>query len=411
MERDQGRSLFGSFFGYFIAHSTIANLVLVLVVVLGFFSINKLRSQFFPDVIIETINISAYWPGAGAEDLDTGVVGYLEPSLLELEGIDRIVSRSYEGVSRITIDFVSNWDMEKALDDVKIAIEEAQNLPDELDDIEVKRRVWRDRVTNVVFSGPFTIEQLEKYSDEFLQLLYSEGIAKTSTRGGMEPIVRVVVPEISLLRNNLTLRELSNAVSSGASSRPAGETNDGLARLKAGSDKTQQVDLAEITAKTFLNGESIKLGDISTISIDEFPKVEFFKENNPAIITRVDRGSDGDAIDIQDKVENLIKKFQLNMPETLTIELSGTRTEAIKNRLNILISNGVVGLILVLFFLFLFLNAETAFWVAVGIVLFFVPVTFINGLPILSFVLFGLGAGVQVFCVGWLWFGRHKGKL
>ena len=163
MERDQGPSLFGSFFGYFIAHSTIANLVLVVVVVLGFFSINKLRSQFFPDVIIETINISAYWPGAGAEDLDTGVVGYLEPSLLELEGIERIVSRSYEGVSRITINFVSNWDMEKALDDVKIAIEEAQNLPDELDDIDVKRRVWRDRVTNVVFSGPFTIEQLEKY--------------------------------------------------------------------------------------------------------------------------------------------------------------------------------------------------------------------------------------------------------
>ena len=158
MERDQGPSLFGSFFGYFIAHSTIANLVLVVVVVLGFFSINKLRSQFFPDVIIETINISAYWPGAGAEDLDTGVVGYLEPSLLELEGIERIVSRSYEGVSRITIDFVSNWDMEKALDDVKIAIEEAENLPDELDDIDVKRRVWRDRVTNVVFSGPFTIE-------------------------------------------------------------------------------------------------------------------------------------------------------------------------------------------------------------------------------------------------------------
>ena len=58
MERDQGPSLFGSFFGYFIAHSTIANLVLVLVVVLGFFSINKLRSQFFPDVPIEKININ-----------------------------------------------------------------------------------------------------------------------------------------------------------------------------------------------------------------------------------------------------------------------------------------------------------------------------------------------------------------
>ena len=367
MEQDTRSSLFGSFFGYFIAHSTIANLVLVLVIVLGVFSISKLRSQFFPDVVIETISISVNWSGAGAEDLDSGVVGYLEPSLLELEGIEKIVSRSYEGLSSITIDFLPNWDMNKALDDVKIAVEEAQNLPDDIDEIDVKRRVWRDRVTNIVFSGPFTVEQLEKYSDEFLQLLYKEGITKTTSRGGMEPIVRVVVPEISLLKNNLTLRELSNAVSVGASSRPAGETKDGLARLKAGSEKTRQFDLAEITARTSSSGESIKLGDISVISIDESPTVEFFKGDNPAIITRVDRGPEGDAIKIQEKVEALIDEFQLNMPETLTIELSGTRTEAIKNRLNILISNGVVGLILVLFFLFLFLNAETALWVAVGI--------------------------------------------
>ena len=367
MEQDTRSSLFGSFFGYFIAHSTIANLVLVLVIVLGVFSISKLRSQFFPDVVIETISISVNWSGAGAEDLDSGVVGYLEPSLLELEGIEKIVSRSYEGLSSITIDFLPNWDMNKALDDVKIAVEEAQNLPDDIDEIDVKRRVWRDRVTNIVFSGPFTVEQLEKYSDEFLQLLYKEGITKTTSRGGMEPIVRVVVPEISLLKNNLTLRELSNAVSMGASSRPAGETKDGLARLKAGSEKTRQFDLAEITARTSSSGESIKLGDISVISIDESPTVEFFKGDNPAIITRVDRGPEGDAIKIQEKVEALIDEFQLNMPETLTIELSGTRTEAIKNRLDILISNGVVGLILVLFFLFLFLNAETALWVAVGI--------------------------------------------
>ena len=134
---------------------------MVLVIVSGVFSISKLRSQFFPDVVIETISVSVNWSGAGAEDLDTGVVGYLEPSLLELEGIEKIVSRSYEGVSRITIDFVPNWDMNKALDDVKIAVEEAQNLPDDIDEIDVKRRIWRDRVTNIVFSGPFTVEQLE----------------------------------------------------------------------------------------------------------------------------------------------------------------------------------------------------------------------------------------------------------
>ena len=53
----------------------------------------------------------------------------------------------------------------------------------------------------------------------------------------------------------------------------------------------------------------------------------------------------------------------------------------------------------------------SCFWVAVGIVLFFVPAIFIRELPILSFVLLGTGASIQVFCVGWLWFGRHKNKI
>ena len=71
----------------------------------------------------------------------------------------------------------------------------------------------------------------------------------------------------------------------GASSRPAGETSDGLARLKAGAQKTQQIDLSGITVKTLGIGENIKLGDIGSISVDRSPAVEFFKGENPAIIT------------------------------------------------------------------------------------------------------------------------------
>ena len=104
-----------------------------------------------------------------------------------------------------------------------------------------------------------------------------------------------------------------------------------MARLKAGAQKTQEIDLSGITVKTLGTGENIKLGDIGSISVDRSPAVEFFKGEYPAIITRVDRGSEGDAIEIQEKVEATIEEFQLNTPDTLSIELSGTRTEAIKN--------------------------------------------------------------------------------
>ena len=136
MEKDWNNSFYGSFFGYFIRHSTIANLIMIGLIVFGLFSVNKLRSQFFPDVIIETINVTIKWPGTGGDDLDRGVVSFLEPNLLDLDGLDKIVSTSYEGVSRIKIDFETNWDMDKALEDVKLAVEETQNLPSELKEIE-----------------------------------------------------------------------------------------------------------------------------------------------------------------------------------------------------------------------------------------------------------------------------------
>ncbi len=385
MENHGDNSFFGSFFGYFIRHSTIANLIMIGLIVFGVFSVSKLRSQFFPDVIIETINVTIKWPGTGGDDLDRGVVSFIEPNLLDLDGLDKIVSTSYEGVSRIQIDFETNWDMEKALEDVKLAIEETQNLPSELEEIDVKRRIWRDRVTNVVFSGPFSVDQLEKYSDEFLQILYAQGISKTSIRGINEPIIRVTVPESELIKNGLTLRELSNSIKSGASSKPAGETADGLARLKAGVEKTEELDLAGITVKTLSNGDNILLGELGYIRTEIVPINQFFQGKNPAIIMRIDRGQEGDAIAIQEKVEKTIETFKSSMPESLKIELSGTRSEAIKNRLNILISNGVIGLLLVLFFLFIFLSAETAFWVAVGI-------------PIALFASFGLMflAGISI---------------
>ena len=306
MEKDWNNSFFGSFFGYFIRHSTIANLIMIGLIVFGVFSVNKLRSQFFPDVIIETINVTIKWPGTGGDDLDRGVVSFLEPNLLDLDGLDKIVSTSYEGVSRIQIDFETNWDMEKALEDVKLAVEETQNLPSELEEIDVNRRIWRDRVTNVVFSGPFSVDQLEKYSDEFLQMLYAQGISKTSIRGVNEPVVRVTVPESKLIKNGLTLRELSNSIKIGASSKPAGETSDGLARLKAGVEKTEELDLANITARTLSNGDNILLGDLGYIRTEIVPVNQFFQGKNPAIIMRVDRGQEGDAIGIQQKVEETI---------------------------------------------------------------------------------------------------------
>jgi len=65
---------------YFTRHRTIANLLLVVMLVLGAASAPNMRAQFFPDVILERVNVNVEWDGAGPEDVDNGIVQILEPA-------------------------------------------------------------------------------------------------------------------------------------------------------------------------------------------------------------------------------------------------------------------------------------------------------------------------------------------
>ncbi|MEM9270576.1 MAG: efflux RND transporter permease subunit, partial [Pseudomonadota bacterium] len=72
---------------YFTRHPTAANLLLVIMIALGLAATTQLRSQFFPDVVVQEVNVYVSWDGAGPEDIDSGVVAVLEPALIGVEGV------------------------------------------------------------------------------------------------------------------------------------------------------------------------------------------------------------------------------------------------------------------------------------------------------------------------------------
>ena len=147
-------------------------------IVLGLVASTRLRAQFFPDVIINTIVVSVVWNGAGPEDIDEGIVSVLEPNFLGLEGLEKIISTSRQGLARIVLDFEDSWDMDRAGDEVKAIVDTISNLPDTAEGPKIRRIAWRDKVTDVVISGPISVEQLETYADEFSQKIYRKGISQ-----------------------------------------------------------------------------------------------------------------------------------------------------------------------------------------------------------------------------------------
>lgn len=358
----------GGLLSYFTRHRTVANLLLLVMLVLGAAAIPNMRAQFFPDVILERVDVTVSWEGAGPEDMDAGIVQLLEPALLAVEGVTSTEASSHPSWTRVRLEFEPNWDMSRAVEDVRTAIDGVTDLPEGSEEPEIRRGAWRDRVTDVVISGPTDTNQLAKLTDEFINRLFSAGVTRTEIRGIAAPQIIVEITTAQLIANDITMEEIASAIAAEVSTDPAGEVEGAGARIRAGTEKRTPEQIEDIALRTFANGAKLKVGDIARIRVEGVTRHRsYFVGDDPAMSIRVDRSNLGDAIDIQHTVEDVAREMQASLPEGVKIELIRTRAQAITDRLNILVNNGLMGLGLVVCLLFLFLNARIAFWVAAGI--------------------------------------------
>ncbi|MFD0981726.1 efflux RND transporter permease subunit [Tropicimonas aquimaris] len=353
---------------YFTRHGTAANLLLVVLIVAGLAAFPRMRAQYFPDVVLDTVTVHVNWDGAGAEDIDRAIVETLEPALLAVYGVSSSTSSAREGSALIRLEFEPGYDMGRATEDVQQAVDSITTFPEDADDPRVNRDEWRDRVSDVVIAGPVGVDLLGRFTDEFIARLYAEGVTRTTIRGLAAPQVIVEVPTLALVRNNVTMADIAEAIAGEVDASPAGDVAGANARVRTGTEKRSADEIAGIALRSNPDGSRLTIGDVATIRVEGVDRNRtYFVGPNPAISVRVDRSTQGDALEIQATVERVAAEMLEGLPEGVTIDLIRTRSESISSRLNVLLENAAMGLVLVVGLLFLFLNARTALWVAAGI--------------------------------------------
>jgi multidrug efflux pump subunit AcrB len=379
---------------YFVRHRTIANLLLVVMLVAGAVAVPNMRAQFFPDVIIDNVTVSVSWDGAGAEDVDAGIIQVLEPGLLAVEGVESSSSLSREGSGSITLEFEPGWDMGRAADDVQTAVDAVNTLPEEADEPTIRRGAWRDRVTDVVITGPVDVQQLGLFADELVVRLFAVGVTRTTIRGVAAPQTLVEVPSLSLIANDVTMAEIAEAIAAEVDTDPAGDVAGANARVRTGTQKRSPDEVGSIVLRSNPDGSKLRVRDVARVErLGAARDRSYFVGENMAVSIRVDRSDRGDAIAVQAQVEEVAAALEATLPPAVSVELIRTRAEAISARLDILVDNAMIGLALVVSLLFLFLNARTALWVAAGIpvaLLAAIALMYIGGLTINMISLFGL---------------------
>ncbi|MDO5612734.1 MAG: efflux RND transporter permease subunit [Paracoccus sp. (in: a-proteobacteria)] len=352
----------------FTRHATLANIVMVVMIVTGLLAAPRMRSQHFPDSVVQTISVSVQWDGAGADDVDRAIVGVLEPALMGVEGVANTTSRAVEGAARLQMEFEPGWDMSRAMTEAEAAVDSAGQLPEGAETPELTRGAWRDGVADVVISGPVSVDLLGRFGDDLLTRLYQRGITRATLTGVAAPETLVTLRAADLERHDLTMEQVAAVISAAASARPAGEIASGAARVRTGAEARDPDAVGALVLRAQADGSNLLIRDVAEVTSSGAARaVSMFVGDDPAVIVQVQRSAAGDAIAMQREVEAALDEMRPGLPQGVELTLVRARAEQIAGRLALLVDNAVMGLALVLGLLFLFLNARTAIWVAAGI--------------------------------------------
>jgi multidrug efflux pump subunit AcrB len=369
----------GNILGVFAQHRVAANLLMIIMILSGVWALNRLNTQFFPDFTLETINIRVVWRGASAEDIEDGVTNRIEESLRTLEDLRKITSTSAEGVASITMEFETGADMTRALDKVKENVALIRDLPSEMEEPEITRPTQFERVATLLVWGENDEKAMRRLVHQFERELLERGIARVDITGLQEQEVAIEIPAETLQSMSMSLDDIGQRIAGLSQDFPSGNLGQqSLTRQLRSPGQRKLVTDFEALALTVPAG-AVQLGDIAYIerrARDD--EVSVMYQGIPAIEMQLMRTESADSLESAEILRQWFNETEPGLPEGVNIRIYDERWQYIQQRINLLLENGLSGLVLVVIILFIFLRGEIAFWVAVGI-----PVSYMATLAVL----------------------------
>ncbi len=373
----------GGIIHLFAQHPVAANLLMAILIILGSYSLVKLNRQFFPNFALDYVSVRVIWPGASAEDIEQSITVPLEQALRTVDGAKEMTSTSTRGLSLIIIEFEEDSEMSVALDDVKQFVSNVRHLPSDSEDPVVTKITRYEPVASIILTSEGELEELRPLAYEFERELLDQGIARVDFVGLPEQEIAIEISAKKLQQLSMSLPQIGERIVSQSQDIPAGTVAENeAAREVRGLQRKRDVQaFSRLDLLTNSSGQKVTLADIA--DIQRRPKenqVEIFYQGMPAILMNLQRTENADALKSAEIMDKWLTQTHESLTPSIRLIVFDEAYSLIQQRIDLLVKNGVGGLVLVLFILYIFLNGRVAFWVAIGI-----PTSFLGALAVLYF--------------------------
>ena len=353
----------------FVRHRNAANLLMIIMLVLGAVSLSRLNTQFFPDFGIDMVSVTVVWPGASADDIEGNIVTAIEPEVRFLNNVDHIVSFAVEGSGTVLVQFKAGSDMQAGRADVVSAVSQVTTLPAGSETPIIRRVTRYDTISRIAVSGPFSESALKAIAKRIREGLLARGIDQVLMYGARDEEIWVDMTPRTLRRLGLSLNDVAERIRDRSQDLPSGNIEGQVEKqIRSLGLETTAAGLGDMEIRSLPNGEKIRLRDIAGVhEAFNADAAEGRLAKDRAIELHVKRAVGADALAGAAIVENYLAELRQTLPPTLKLEHYDVQAGLISERIAILLKNGVGGLALVVIILFIFLNLRVAIWVAAGI--------------------------------------------
>ena len=363
-----------------MAHNSVAANLLMLVFLFGGFAmIPRIRQEVFPEFDLDVVTVRTVYPGASPIDVEEGILLAVEEAIRGVDGVDRITSTANEGVGTVTAELQLSADGNQVLQDIKSAVDRIVTFPLDAERPIVQLLQTRSLVLNVLIYGDLTEQELKHLSEVARDELLLDPAISTIEVGGLPPVeLAIEIPQETLRMQGLDIptaaRILGQASLDLAGGGIRADTGEVLLRLSDRRDTAEE--FRAIPLVTTAGGVVWRVGDLATV-IDGFQETdeELYYNGARAVSLQVYRTGEEKPLDISAAGWRFVEQFRQHLPEGVDITVVGDRSEVYRERVDLLLRNALLGLVLVMIILGLFLEIRLAFWVMMGI-----PISFLGSL-------------------------------
>jgi HAE1 family hydrophobic/amphiphilic exporter-1 len=370
----------------------LVNLLFVLVIGTGAWLGSRIPVDFYPDISFNAAQIMTPWPGASPDEVERLVTVQLEEEIDNVTGIKEVVSFSSQGLSEIVVEWdegLSELEFEAAFNDLRAAIDRVDDLPEDaetpmLTELSVSERfeIVMVAVRDVGGVGEFALREVARDLQKRLERL--PGLRRAKLRGARDRELRVLVDKNRAYQYDLTLPEIHELIARNNQNFAGGSFTDPGNREITVRGLGQFVSpeaLARTVVKKNPDGSHVLLSDVAEVVVG-FEKRRLFGRHNgyPTIALGISKEADQDIIDLVDAVRGEVGRYQSLLPEGVDAIITWDAAAYVKTRIGLLRSNLVLGVVLVVFLLWLTVGFRNAMLATLG-----VPFSFLAALLLFPF--------------------------